>query len=451
MLLLSNHIRVHGQSMPNQSHLWAYLRVQEPEALSEILSSPIPEVFQQTSFSIYLLSTPGSPLEWILCSKEEDSAAWREISTEKNWSFMDISGYRLFYSESSKLKEEVSVIEFLEIHLGADVSSGISGGLLPGWNAGLKRLYDDAPSRIQLFDRMFPEMVDHSVEYADYLQWIAQELMSINSLILNIDPLGEDRKVSLRMSTVPGTRLYRLLSRKVGGSQAVLDFVPSNAESLVYGSIDGIFAGNYMNYHFKATNVIDHDLFQTLRFGVNQLDAGVIDRWDGSWATWTPKGSEAKQLLLGGDFQSSDLGELFDMFSLVDLSGTRFSIQLDEENSIVGFSRIRSLDLYDNQIQDIEDSKPMRRYFFCVAQGFLIISDSDSELIDLAFKINSRSLLKDSAKSLVAQDSTIAMSRIENGHKVGSLQMNDGRIFYQQEGRLELANYMVTRIINILN
>lgn len=449
-IILSSQVGVFGQSEPNQVHLMSYLRVQDSQALLES-STSIPTVFQDNSFSIYLLISASPPLEWILCTKDVDSAAWSDISNERNWTFTDISGYRLFFSEFSNLKAEVSVIEFVKTHLGTDPSTSISGGLLPGWNAGLKLLYDDEKGRTQLFEHLFPQAAEHSLEYADYLQWFAQELMSLNSLDLSIDTIGNKNMTSLRIATIPGTRLYRLVSRKGEGSQSALDFVPANAGNLVYGSIDGLFAGSYFNYHFQATDMIEHDLIQNVRSGLNRLDAGVIDRWDGSWVKWSTQGSEASLLILGGDFQSSDLGELFDMFSGVDLFETPISIQLDEENTVVGFSRIRSLDIYDSENEDFENSERMHRFFFCVANGFLVISDSDSELIDLVFSLNSRSVLKNSARKLIPPDQIFAISSFESGEKVGSVGMNDGRIFYEKTGGLEQTNSLIVRIINILN
>ena len=450
LILISNQVRVLAQSEPSQVHLMSYIHVQEPDALVDI-SSSIPTVFQDNSFSIYLLTSASSPLEWILCTESDDSIAWSDISNERNWTFANIPGYRLFFSQSSNLKTEASVIESVKTHLIAEASTSISVGLLPGWNAGLKLLYDNEKARTQLFTCLYPGSANHSLEYADYLQWFAQELMSLNSLDLSIDNVGNEKKTTLRITTIPGTRLNRLVSRKGEGNQSVLDFVPANAANIIYGSIDGIFAGSYFNYHFQATNMIENDLFRNLRSGLNQLDAGIIDRWDGSWVKWSAEGSEASHLILGGDFQSSDLGELFDMFSGVDLFGSPISIQLDEENSVVGFSRIRSLDIYDSEIEDVRNSRPLHRFFFCVAQGFLVISDSDSELIDLVFSLNSRSVVKDSARKLVPPDPIFAISSFENGDSVGSVRMNDGRIFYEKTGGLELTNPLIVRFINILN
>jgi|GEM_PF-2345637 len=450
LILISSQTPVVGQSELDKPHLMAYLRVQEPQVLLET-SSLVPTVFQENTFSIYLLNSFSSPLEWILVTKAGESAAWLDISTKNNWSLTDIPGYRLFFVESSKLKEEVAVIEFVKTHLDTATSTSLSGGLLPGWNAGLKQLYNNEKARIRLFERLFPGAADHSIDYADYLQWFAQELMSLSSVMLSIDKLGNEGKTTLRVSVVPGTRLYRFVSRKGSGSQAVLGFVPSNAEHLSYGSVDRIFASNYMNYYYKGTNLIDHDLFKIVRSGLNQLNAGFFDRWDGSWAKWTPQGAEASLLLLGGSFQSSDLGDLFDMLSAVDLSGTPISIQLDEENTVVGFSLIRSLDLLDSHDQDVGDLRPRRRYFFGVAREFLVISDSDSALIDLVFNINSRNILKDSAQALDLNDPSFTISSFDNENRVASLRMSDERIFYEKKGDSELANSLAVRIINILD
>ena len=430
-----------------EHYLLAFVRVDNPRLIPAIHSESVPQVFSQSPFAVYLLMNRSGAPEWILCSS--DGNDWDAVAEERFWNSLDVNDIRLFFSSESEFEQDDSVISTLLTHFRVRASANVSAGLLRGWNPALKLLYDDLEARSSVFSEVIPGLSEYADLYDDYVVFLAQELMSIRDISVEMNPNSDGGTTRVDVAVTPNTRLSRLISRESRSDMSILDFVPRDAQAMVFGAVDGIIATNFLNYHYKGTGKVKHDVFRAIRNGFDQLDGGVIDRWDGSWVRWTPDGSDQEVLMLGGDFQSSDLSELFDMFSNVDLKALNLAFVLDEGNSIVGFTRIRSFDLYGS-IGDGSGNSDPKRYYFTVGQGKLVIAESEDYLIELVFQLNRRVGIKGSAKEMLEESSRDVVRRFESGEPVGFVRFTDNGIQYERSDSTELAQALLVTWINKL-
>lgn len=437
-----------GQEGSGSYHPVFYVKVEQPTMIADLSSDSIPSAFSENPFGVYVLMNPSGYLEWVLCSSH-DNGTWDELKEERGWGSIQGDGTRLFFSGDSKLENGDGIINVLLANFRSTADINITAGLMAGWNAGLKHLYDDSGARAHLVSQLIPELGDHADLYDAYSESLIQELTSVDDLMLEADPNRDGRALEIQLTFAPGTRLNRIVSRESRSDLSVAEFVPGDAKQFVVGAVDGIFAANYLNFHYKASGNVEHEAFQKIRDGFDQLDGGVIDRWDGSWAKWTPEGLNEEVLLLGGDFQSSDLTELFDMLGAVDLGAANMAFRLDEDNTVVGFTRIRSLDIFESESDDAGTTDP-KRYYFAVGQGKLAIAESEDYLIELVFQLNRRVGVRNSAKSMINQEDGAVVNRFEAGMRVGSVRFSGGSIQYRRTGSTELAHAMLVELINKL-
>ncbi len=425
-----------------------YVKVEQPRIIPELSSDSIPSVFSQNPFGAYMLLNSSGHLEWVLCSSY-DGVSWDELKEKRGWRSIQVDGTRLFFAGNSKFEEGDGIIDILVANFLSEAGVNISAGLMEGWNAGLKKLYDDSGARAHLFSQLIPELGGHAALYDSYIESLIQELTSVDDMKLELDPNRDGGTLGIQVTFAPGTRLNRIVSRESRSDLEVAEFVPANAKEFVVGAIDGIFAANYLNFHYKASGSVEHEVFQRIRNGFDRLDGGVIDRWDGSWAKWTPEGMDEDVLLLGGDFQSSDLNEIFDMFAAVDLSAINMAFRLDEDNTVVGFTRIRSFDIFESENGDADGIDP-RRFYFAVGQGKLVIAESEDYLIELVFQLNRREGIRNSAKSMINQTDGAVVNRFESGMRSGSVRFSEGSIQYKRTDSMELAHAMLVGLIHLL-
>lgn len=425
-----------------------YVKVEQPTMVPTLSSDSIPFEFPRNPFGVYVLLSSSGHLEWVLCSNQE-RGTWHDLKVERGWGSIPVDGTRLFVAGDSKLEVSDGIIDVLLEHYRSEASMNITAGLMPGWNAGLKELYDDSEARAHLFSQLMPELREHADLYDAYIELIIQELTSVDDLAVKADPNRDGGALEIQVVFAPGTRLNRIVSRESRSDLSVAEFVPGDAKQFVIGAVDGIFAANYLNFHYKASGNVEHEVFQKIREGFDQLDGGVIDRWDGSWAQWTPEGMEEAVLLLGGDFQSSDLNEIFDMFAAVDLDAANVAFRLDEDNTVVGFTRIRSLDIFESESDDWGAAYP-KRYYVAIGQGKLVIAESEDYLIELVFQLNRRQGIRNSAKNMINQADGAVVNRFESGRRVGSVSFLDGSFQYKRTGSTELAHAMLVQLIDRL-
>ena len=295
-----------GAEEENETYLIAYAQIQEPRLISIQPESGLPMEISEHPFSIYLLYQTELPsqLQWVVCVSEETDVPWHELAAERAWNSFTLDGFTCFVSEGSLLHKVDPGIARVLAHKKGTPTVAASAGLLSDWNAALRFLYEHDDARIPLFGSLIPSIREHPDAYTSYLPWWVEELTSIDSFYFKIDTLNERDVLTVALRTVPGSRLYKPFKKSKQSESTILSFVPKTASKLLFGQLDAAAATSYLNFFYEATNEVNDETFLRVRSGLNELDFGFFDLWDGSWATWTPQNSEDRMLLLGGRFVS---------------------------------------------------------------------------------------------------------------------------------------------------
>ncbi|MCZ6671409.1 MAG: hypothetical protein O7C75_00575 [Verrucomicrobia bacterium] len=425
---------VFGQQDDEPALLIAYTKVQQPHQFPNYSGSIIPKEFSENPFSIYLLYQPESELglDWLLCVEEQTADDWESLVSNENLLTIHKGAYYFYVRASSSVDEKSGVLDSVLDHLGETTSTAVIGGLMQGWHPALTHVNENVAASENLLGILWPRLFDHAAQFAPFVQWLASDFKAVESIHWEIDPFMVDGVSTLSMRTASLSRLYRLLDRKPQVKPIIFDFVPKTAEHLVFGSVDGASATNYINYIYRGTRDISDATFKDVRSGLDKLESGIFDRWDGSWAKWKPSGQESSMLLLGGKFLASDLSDLFEVFSELSFGETGLNLRLDENNSVVGFTRIRSLEFeglpagfwLGNGVQ----------YFFGIGNGCLVIAEDENLIIDLIFKLNGKASISDSAQKLVEGNPGLSIASFNKGELTSSVQFTQGRMLFRQKG-----------------
>lgn len=153
---------------------------------------------------------------------------------------------------------------------------------------------------------------------------------------------------------------------------------------------------------------------------------------------WTPSEGEERVLLLGGRFLSSDLTDLFEVLSTLPLSDVSASLILDEDNTVVGFTRIRSLQWVDQGETSLLGHLISKPLYLGITNGYFAISESESQIMELIFSLNGRKPLKDSAQPLVEQQKDLSLSIYQDDEMSKSVKLDKGRLVIKLDKSLAL-------------
>jgi hypothetical protein len=428
----------------------AFARVQQPALIAGALSEQ-PVEFSQNPFAIYLLykTVEPSQLHRVICVPSDSALVWGNLVSLNSWKSLDMGTQTCFVEKGSSLDENNPGIEKVVEFQNSASNSAASVGLLPDTNALLYLLFKDDDLRDAFFGTLLPFIEGKQELYRSYLKWWVQELTSMQSLSISMDSDKEDGAAILSLQSVAGTRLYRLLQNANRATPDLFGYVPGNAPKVTLGQLDAAAATSYWNFIFKGTNLIESEIFKRVHTGLNLLDHGFFDLWDGNFAMWTPPKSQDRILLIGGRYVTTDLSDLFDMLENVSWEETGLSLELDKDNSVVGFTRVRSMDWKREEKNSwLPDTWLNNRFYFAVADGCLVISESESQIIDLVFKLNSRQKIQNSALDLMSGSTSHSIGIYENGAMTGHFQFNsDGMLKFQNQSVESLAK-MFSWIIN---
>ena len=418
----------------NQTFMVAYTQVRQPQFVVPQSNVSLPEAFSIHPFSIYQLYHTKHPteLETVLCVKLETAEEWKELADKQSWKAVTNGGFVLYIPEQSSIEERPEIQAKIVDHLRYAPDSAASGGLLSEWSFAARYIQNTRGLRETVLGSLSPTLKNQAGDYEMYSQWLIHELTTMESLIWEIDPRQDSGEFAVSIMTKKGSRLNRLFNGASESGSYIFDFVPGDVSKLILGQLNGSHVTSYMNYFFKGTKSLEHETFQAIRSKLNELDPGIFDRWDGTWAVWTPEDSEERVLLLGGGFLSTDLTDLFDILGSLPLSETPVSLRLDQDNMVVGFTRIRSFEWIDEgAISKVGRLLPKPLYFG-VANGYLAIAESESHLVDLIFSLNSKKPLKNSAQSLIENQPGLAVGFYQGDEVVKSVDLNRGRLVYRR-------------------
>lgn len=441
---------VPGQAENNAAMVVAYAEALQPHATLEFGGESIPAEFSENPFSLFLIYNPGSTavFDWVLCISKDRFNRWEHLSGQSEWRGEDHEDYRFFTRGDGTVLKSNPVVEGILDHQKRNDRPMVSAGLLPGWNSALKDLYANQDSRDLVFSNLWPQLEAHFEEYDPYLLWWIQEFTSVESLQWTFQPSLRGGRSSLEIDVTPGTRLSRLFNQKSKLDASVLGYVPKGVPNLVYGSVDPVSTNNYLNYLFKGTNLVVHAPFKEIRASLDALDSGVFDRWKGNWVKWDSPESESSALLIGGGFLPTDLSEIFDVLSKLDISSLGFGLELDANNSIAGFTRIRSVDVVRDRGTGSGATPKPNRYYVAIASNGLVVTQTESDMFELIFRLNSRKPLKNSSESLATVNPKLAILTMGAGGSSGTVQLVDGKLIYNQVGTSRSLDRVLTWIVN---
>ena len=435
-----------GQTSSLNTFAIAYAQVHQPLFVPELSENDIPAVFSQNAFSIYFIynKTGLVRLEWILLVDESNEAAWEQTAKENNWNAVAKDSIQFFARENSSVLTETSVLEFISAHSQTPTESATTGGLLPFWNTALQHIWENADASETLLTELFPESDGLPGEFSTYLQWWVEELSGA-SVSWQTDPHIGDGQTSVSLDAAPGTRLYRVIETRSSSDLSILDFVPINAGNVAFSQVNGTRMINYFNHLYKGTENILNDSTINAREQLSKLDTGIFDRWDGSCIKWTLDRSGPSFLMLGGYFLPTDLSDLFNMLSELDLEEFGITIRLDDDNTVVGLSRVRSLEIIWHPSNT--DEPESTTYYLAIGNGFMVVAEEDLQMIDLIFRLNSRDKVKDSIRRLIDRNSELAVAFFENNKAKTSLEFSNSRMIFRQAG---ISNEINTGLVAVI-
>lgn len=424
-------IAMSGADQP--SFLIAYTQVRKPTQLMPNSGVTLPAEFSKYPFSLYHVFNPtdSDQLEPVLAVPLDAASVWKSLANKQSWDAVETETTLLYFKEDSSLLNSTELHTEIVDHLRYAPASVASGGLMGDWKPFLDFIQNSADLKNAFLVAVLPFLENRADLLGDYRDWLLEEFANVNTLIWEIDPEQESGAFAVSISARPGSRLYKLFNRSEGELPKMFGFVPKEP-NIQIGRVDGINANNYFNYFFKGTKSVGEDSFMRIRSHLNEIDSGIFDRWDGSWALWKPGGGEDRLLMLGGRFQASDLTELFEGLSKLPVDDLPFAIDLDKNNSVVGFTRVRSFRWVDFEGQTIVGSLIPNEIYFGISNGFVAISESDTALMELVFSLNSRRPLKESALELIDDKRYESIVEYEDGAISRSVALTRGRLVLKQ-------------------
>lgn len=419
----------------NPPFLIAYTQVRKPTVFIPQAGVSLPSEFSKYPFSIYHLfsSHNSNALESVIVVPKDTSGVWLGLAKERAWVSVEKENLLLFFNEGSALVESTAIQSRIVEHLRFSPSSVASGGLMSDWKSFLQYVQNSTDLRQVVLQAILPLKKNQIAMLGAYSHWLLDELSNIETLVWEVDPTQKAGPFAVSITTKPRSRLNRLFTMATDAPSKVFGFVPNDTAHLNLGWLHSINSNNYFNYFFKGTQGVESESFKAIRNKLNELDAGIFDRWDGSWALWHPDGGDDRLLLLGGRFQASDLSELFEVLAEVPLSGMSAYLDLDKQNSVVGFTRIRSLEWIDEGEESlIGRLLPAGPVYLGISNGFFAISESDTALMELVFKLNARSPLKESALKLLEAEKNLSVLQYLDNKLTQSLSLKNGRLVLRQ-------------------
>ena len=418
----------------NPPFLVSHMQVRKPSQLIPAIESTLPAEFSKYPFSIYHVFSAknNGTLEPVVCVPADSAAVWQSLAKKQEWLEIEQESFRMYFQAGSSLGDSAAFHSRILDHLRVAPSSVASGGLLSDWKAFLGYIQNSTDLRTHFLNAAFPFMENFSETLGAYSHWLLNELSNIESLEWEVDPSQGTSAFVISASTSRGSRLHRLFGAPSGDPTKLFGFVSDDHSNLNLGWLHSANATNYFNHFYRGTLDVENTSFRAIRGKLDVLDAGIFDRWDGSWALWNPNNGEDRLLLLGGRFQPSDLTELYEVLAEVPWGEISGSLELDEDNSVVGFTRIRSFEWNDEGEPSLVSLLVPRKVYFGIANGFVAISESDSALTELIFALNSRKPLRNSALSFFEDEKGYSMRDYRNEKLVGAVTLDEGRMVLRQ-------------------
>jgi len=414
----------------NPPFLLAYTQVRKPTRLVPQAEVSLPQEFSKYPFSVYHVfsSHNSTSLESVVVVPKDASGVWTSLAKKRSWVSVETELFVLFIKEGSDLLQSTALHSRIAQHLRFSPSSIASGGLMSDWEPFLTYAQNSAELKQAVLEAVLPLNENLVTEFGEFSHWLLEELSNIQALVWEVDPTQKAGSFAVSITAKQGSRLSRLFTLATGAPSKVFGFVPKDTSKLNLGSLNSINANNYFNHFFKGTKGLESESYSAIRNKLNALDASIFDRWDGSWALWHPNGGDERILLLGGGFQAPDLSELFDVLAEVPFSGLSGQLNLDEQNSVVGFTRVRSLEWVDEGEETLLGRLLPEPIYMGVSNGFVAISESDTALMELVFALNSRRPLKESALKLLEEEKNQSVLQYVNDQLVQSLALRNGRL-----------------------
>ena len=418
----------------NPPFLVSYMQVRKPSQLIPAMESTLPGEFSKYPFSIYHVFSAENPdtLEPVVCVPVDSSAVWQSLAKKQEWLEVEHESIRMYFQAGSSLGDSASVHARIVDHLRVAPPSVASGGLMSDWKAYLGYIQNSTDLRSEFLGAVFPFLENFADTLGAYSHWVLNELSNIESLAWELDSSQGTYPFVLSATASRGSRLYRLFSAPFGEPTKLFGFVADDHSKLNLGWFHSANTTNYLNHLYRGTLDIENASFKAVRGKLNVLEADIFDRWDGSWALWNPDGGEDRLLLLGGRFQASDLSELYEVLAEVPWGEVSGSLELDEDNSVVGFTRIRSFEWKDEGEPSPVSLLVPRRVYFGVVNGFVAISESDSALTELIFSLNSRRPLRNSALTFFEDGKNFSVRDYRNEELAGTVTLDNGRMVLRQ-------------------
>jgi hypothetical protein len=418
----------------NPPFLLAYTQVRKPSLLIPRAGVSLPQEFSKYPFSVYhaFSSHNSTGLESVVVVPKDASGVWTSLAKKRSWVSVEMNNFVLFIKEESDLLESTALHSRIAEHLRFSPSSVASGGLMNDWGSFLAYAQNSVDLKAAALEAVLPLNKNQVAMFGEFSHWLLDELSNIQTLVWEVDPTQKAGPFAISITAKQGSRLSRLFTVATGARSKVFGFVPKETSNLNLGSLHSINANNYFNHFFRGTKGLESESYAAVRNQLNALDPGIFDRWDGSWAVWNPNGGDERLLLLGGRFQAADLSELFEVLGEVPFSGMSGQLILDEQNSVVGFTRVRSLEWVDEGEETLLGRLLPKPIYIGVSNGFVAISESDTALMELVFTLNSRRPLRESALQLLEEETNQSVLQYVDDKLIHSLAMRNGRLVLRQ-------------------
>jgi len=438
LLMLCHLLVPMAVSLQGEPFFLANLEVQKGYRLVDLADEDDQAFLAKQAYSVYLLTDPSSDqaVEWVISVDQTDSG-WEEFAAQRNWKKFSMSDRHYFFRADSQL---AGIWPSVEPKLPVSTSAyGVYVRLqsMNGWADALRAIESTENGTLSLAS-LEPWLGQFQVS------WLLRELIDLKGFNLETRLTPGMKTSSIRLQAESGTELHRWLRSKTWEEPKVLEYVPADADPVYYGLHNSVATSNYLEHLSNRVEELDSPFLESFETAIEGVDSEMFRRWDGTWVSWSPSDSTAKLLLLGGRFLLSDLEQLFDSLDLLSGVDGRPVAELDRDNTLVGFSRIRSVELNSLPVGILDD----KVYYLAVANGFLAISDDSSSLINLVFKLNSRTPEADSYSDQTSKSTRVRAYQILGGERRSSLEAHEGEMVIYKQGGLNLMESLLAWVFD---
>ena len=391
----------------------------------------LPDAFSKPPYALYWIYDDGaeSVLQWAIGVPVSAASNWTTVADNQGWKTVANQGRQFFFAADSSFANQDSLFASLQVPGTGTSLRGNQMHLGSGWRPALQGMLQDREDS-SAFLKDLPWIPEAQIaELIPWAEWWLAELAQVTSMSWTFDAGAGEGMSSIALQTQAGTRLSRSLSQDPAPEMRILDFVELDQEKLRFGNFNAARLTSYFNYWYRGTALLEQTAYADIRTALDPLDSGFFDLWDGSWALWQRDESGGSMLLLGGRYLSGDLDQLFTVLANLDLQPFGKHFVLDDNNTIVGFSRIRSLEWYSS-----ESGALLAQWYFSVSNGCLLIADNEQQIVEKVFQLNSRRPVTNSARSLHDQSSGMSAMHFEDGNLVASIEFNEGGLNYRKNG-----------------